>query len=78
VAERTRALNRLHAFLRDLVPGGAPRTLPADRAARVLRGIRPKGGASFVSALVQILLAIVVPSRLRRRILRGLGPFLGP
>ena len=78
VAERTRALNRLHAFLRDLVPGGAPRTLPADRAARVLRGIRLKGGASFVSALVQILPAIVVPSRLRRRILRGLGPFLGP
>jgi len=43
VAERTRALNRLHALLRDLVPGGLARTLSADRAARILRGIRPKG-----------------------------------
>jgi transposase len=46
VAERTRALNRLHALLRDLVPGGVARTLSANRAARILRGIRPKGGAS--------------------------------
>jgi transposase len=43
VAERTRALNRLHGLLRDLVPGGVARTLSADRAARILRGIRPKG-----------------------------------
>src|SRR5919106_5808826 len=27
VAERTRALNRLHGLLRDLVPGGVARTL---------------------------------------------------
>jgi transposase len=46
VAERTRALNRLHVLLRDLVPGGVARTLSADRAARILRGIRPRGGAS--------------------------------
>ncbi len=46
VAERTRALNRLHALLRDLVPGGVARTLSADRAARILRGIRPRGSAS--------------------------------
>jgi transposase len=46
VAERTRALNRLHGLLRDLVPGGIAGTLSADRAARILRGIRPKGGAS--------------------------------
>jgi transposase len=46
VAERTRALNRLHAILRDLVPGGVTGKLSADRAARILRGIRPKGGAS--------------------------------
>ncbi len=46
VAERTRALNRLHGLLRDLVPGGVTGTLSAHRAARVLRGIRPKGGAS--------------------------------
>jgi transposase len=43
VAERTRALNRLHGLLRDLLPGGVAGTLSADRAARILRGIRPKG-----------------------------------
>jgi transposase len=46
VAERTRALNRLHALLRDLVPGGVAGKLSAERAARILRGIRPKEGAS--------------------------------
>ncbi|HEX5914322.1 MAG TPA: transposase, partial [Rubrobacter sp.] len=46
VAERTRALNRLHGLLRDLVPGGVARTLSAARAARILRGIRARGGAS--------------------------------
>jgi len=46
IAERTRALNRLHGLLRDLVPGGVARTLSADRAARILRGIRAQGGAS--------------------------------
>jgi transposase len=39
VAERTRALNRLHGFLRDLVPGGVAGTLSTHRAARILRGI---------------------------------------
>jgi transposase len=46
VAERTRALNRLHGLLRDLLPGGVARSLSADRAARILRGIRALGGAS--------------------------------
>jgi transposase len=46
VAERTRALNRLHGLLRDLVPGGVAGTLSAHRAARILRGIRPQEGAS--------------------------------
>jgi transposase len=46
VAERTRALNRLHGLLRDLVPGGVTGKLSADRAARILRGIRARGGAS--------------------------------
>ncbi|MDP9476735.1 MAG: transposase [Actinomycetota bacterium] len=46
VAERTRALNRLHGLLRDLVPGGVAGTLSAQRAARILRGIRPQEGAS--------------------------------
>src|SRR5919112_2350025 len=46
VAERTRALNRLHGLLRDLVPGGVAGTLSAPRAARILRGIRPQEGGS--------------------------------
>ena len=46
VAERTRALNRLHALLRDLLPGGVARTLSAERASRILRGIRPKGASA--------------------------------
>ncbi len=47
MAERTRALKgSLHGLLRDLVPGGIAGTLSAERAARILRAIRPKGGAS--------------------------------
>ena len=46
VAERTRALNRLHGLLRDLLPGGASGTLSARRAARILRGIRPQGASA--------------------------------
>jgi transposase len=45
VAERTRSLNRLHALLRDLLPGGVAGKLSADRAARILRSIRPKGAS---------------------------------
>jgi hypothetical protein len=39
--ERTRILNRLHALLRDLLPGGAPTDLTAHKAAALLRGLRP-------------------------------------
>jgi transposase len=46
VAERTRALNRLHALLRDLLPGGVAGKLSADRAARILRSIRPQGASA--------------------------------
>ena len=46
VAERTRALNRLHGLLRDLLPGGVTGKLSADRAARILRGIRPQGASA--------------------------------
>jgi transposase len=45
VAERTRSLNRLHALLRDLLPGGVAGKLSAERAARILRGVRPKGAS---------------------------------
>jgi transposase len=46
VAERTRALNRLHGLLRDLLPGGVAGKLSADRATRILRGMRSQGCAS--------------------------------
>ena len=49
VAERTRALNRLHGLLRDLLPGGVAGKLSADRAARILRGIRPRGASDRLS-----------------------------
>ena len=48
VAERTRALNRLHGLLRDLVPGGVPGTLSVSRATRILRGIRAQGSSACV------------------------------
>ena len=46
MAERTLALNRLHGLLRDLLPGGVAGKLSADRAARILRGMRPRGSTS--------------------------------
>ena len=39
--ERVRVINRLHVLLRDLIPGGAPLDLTAQKAAALLRGIRP-------------------------------------
>ena len=39
--ERTRTANRLHALLRDLIPGGAKRNLTADQAAALLQEVRP-------------------------------------
>lgn len=42
IKERTRTLNRLHGLLRDLVPGGAPKTLSAHKAALLLGGVRPR------------------------------------
>jgi transposase len=41
VSERTRLLNRLHVLLRDLAPGGAPTALSADKAADILKRLRP-------------------------------------
>lgn len=48
VAERTRAINRLHGLLRDLIPGGVPGTLSTHRAARILRGIRSQDASARV------------------------------
>jgi transposase len=42
VKARTQTVNRLHALLTHLTPAGAPRGLTADRAADILRQIRPR------------------------------------
>jgi transposase len=39
--ERVRVLNRLHVLLRDLIPGGAKLDLTANKAAALLRSVRP-------------------------------------
>ncbi|WP_424347639.1 IS110 family transposase [Kocuria sp. CH-021] len=38
--DRTRALNRLHDLLRNLIAGGVPRGLTSTRARAALRGLR--------------------------------------
>jgi transposase len=43
VSLRTQAACRLHVVLRELVAGGAPRRLSADRAAKLLRSVHPEG-----------------------------------
>jgi transposase len=45
---RVRLVNQLHALLRDLVAGGAPRSLTAATAAALLRRVRPVGDAERV------------------------------
>jgi transposase len=41
LASRTQAVSRLHGLLAELIPGGAPKNLDADRAAAMLRSTRP-------------------------------------
>lgn len=41
VASRTQTITRLHSLLAELVEGGAPQSLTAEKAAVILRGIRP-------------------------------------
>jgi transposase len=38
---RTRAVNQLHRLLRELLAGGVPTSLTADKAAAAVRGLRP-------------------------------------
>jgi transposase len=45
VGQRTRSVNQLHAVLRELIPGGAPRKLSADKAAALVRQLRPQTAA---------------------------------
>ena len=40
-AARTQTVTRLHALLAELVEGGAPQSLSADKAAAILRRVRP-------------------------------------
>jgi transposase len=42
IKTRTQTVNRLHVLLTRLLPGGAPRDLHADKAAQLLRPIRPR------------------------------------
>ena len=45
VKTRTQTINRLHVVLTNLIPAGAQRDLTAERAAELLRGIRPRDTA---------------------------------
>lgn len=67
VAERTRALNRLHGLLRDLVPGGVAGTLSTHRAARILRGIRPQGASARLRRRLASEILRDVPGRWSER-----------
>jgi hypothetical protein len=43
VSARTQATCRLHVVLRELIAGGAPRRLSANRTAKLLRSVHPAG-----------------------------------
>jgi len=45
---RVRLVNQLHALLRDLLAGGAPKDLSATAAAELLRRVRPAGDVERV------------------------------
>ena len=58
VRTRTQTVNRLHVLLTGLRPGGAPRQLDADTAARLLRTVRPRAvGARTLRRLATELIA---------------------
>jgi transposase len=61
-ALRTQAACRLHVHLRELIPGGAPRRLAADRAAKLLRSVRPDG----IAAVERKRLAVELLADVRR------------
>jgi transposase len=46
VRTRTQTVNRLHRLLAELHPSGAERDLSADRAATLLRRVRPRGAVA--------------------------------
>jgi transposase len=58
---RTRAVNRLHALLRELMAGGAPTSLTAAGATAALRGFRPHTGTDRIRVqLAKDLIADIV------------------
>jgi transposase len=59
---RTQAACRLHVALRELIPGGAPRRLSADRAAKLLRSVHPDG----IAAIERKRLALELIADVRR------------
>jgi transposase len=69
--QRTRSVNQLHALLRELVPGGAPRGLGADQAAELLAGVRPVTAAD--RARKQLAGEVVVEIRGLDRRLTAVG-----
>ena len=48
VAARTQIVCRLHVFLVELIPGGAPRALTAKKAAEMLAKVRPRDEVGMV------------------------------
>ncbi|MFI6267183.1 transposase [Micromonospora sp. NPDC051006] len=62
VRTRTQTINRLHALLAQLIPGGLPRGLTAETAAAALRSIRPR--AVLARTLRQV--AVDLLSEVRR------------
>ena len=72
VKTRTQTVNRLHVLLTHLTPAGAPRGLTADRAADILRPIRPREPA--VKTLRSLAVDLVAEIRaLDRRIAKAAG-----
>jgi len=59
---RVRLVNQLHALLRDLLAGGAPRDLSATTAATLLRHIRPAGDAERVRKQIAVGLVAQIRS----------------
>jgi transposase len=70
VKTRTQTINRLHVLLTHLTPAGAPRGLTADRAAEIVRQIRPRESA--VKTLRSLAVDLIAEVRhLDRRIAKA-------
>jgi transposase len=72
VKTRTQTVNRLHVLLTHLTPAGAPRGLTADRAAEILRQIRPRETATKTLRSLAVDLVGEVRA-LDRRIVKAAG-----